>query len=552
MYLQLFNCIFQDNIMKILSFFVEYDYLKFGKLSTNLIENVRTKNSLLNYKYDKLNNVTHVSNNGVLEHQYYYNNYNELVREDNLLNNTKTEFIYDNYGNILSKKIYNLEDNSIIESNVYNYENTSFVDLLTKFNNASIVYDTIGNPISIGDNISINWVNGNTMKNFVNTAKNLNVSYKYNIDGIRISKSVNNIETKYYLEGNNIIYEQKGDNLIYYLYDFTGVIGLMYNYLRYYFEKNLFGDIVAILDSDFNVVARYEYDAWGKILSIKDSDGNVITDENHIAYLNPFRYRSYYYDNETELYYLNNRYYNPTWGRFLNADSYSVNISNVCDTNMFSYVSNNPISRVDSSGKFWDVVFDVVNIACSAYEFIKKPTLSNGIYLATDVALAIVPFVPATGSVRTVAKAAKGADKIKDVSTATKTVKTAKAVKTTKTASKAKTAAKKVAKWVPGDPIDMPTIRGTSPSWSTVRKRYWMNEAINYTDFDNPKRLENLERMQKGKPRLELLADNGKYYPMELHHINGRDIPNPHNISNLEALSPWDHAAKDKFRHFKP
>ncbi|MBQ7105379.1 MAG: DNRLRE domain-containing protein [Bacilli bacterium] len=532
--------------------FVEYDYLRFGKLSTNLIENIKTKNNLLNYKYDKLNNVTHVSNNGVLEHQYYYNNYNELVREDNLLNNTKTEFIYDNYGNILSKKIYNLAYNSIIESNVYSYESTSFVDLLTKFNNESIVYDTIGNPISIGNNISINWVNGSTMKNFVNTAKNLNVSYKYNIDGIRISKNVNNVETKYYLEGGNIIYEQNGDDIIYYLYDFTGVIGLMYNYFRYYFEKNLFGDIVAILDSDFNVVARYEYDAWGNILSIRDNDGNIITDKNHIAYLNPFRYRSYYYDNETDLYYLNKRYYNPKWGRFLNADEYAVNISNVCDTNMFAYVSNNPVSRIDESGEFWDIALDVVSIICSTYEFIKKPTLNNGLYLGADVALAIVPFVPSTGSARTVVKSTKAADKAKDISTSTKTVKTVKAVSTAKKTNTTKKAAKQVAKWTPGDPVDMLTIQGNYPSWSTVRKSYWINESINYKDYGDPVRQLNLSRMQQGKPPLVKYKRNGKFYPMEIHHKEGRYIPNPHNISNLEALSPWKHAEEDIFRHFKP
>ena len=71
------------------------------------------------------------------------------------------------------------------------------------------------------------------------------------------------------------------------------------------------GDIVEILDLGYNRVVSYEYDSWGNILSIKDSQGNEITDNMHIGLINLFRYRGYYYDNETKWYYLNSRYYNP-------------------------------------------------------------------------------------------------------------------------------------------------------------------------------------------------------------------------------------------------
>ncbi len=96
------------------------------------------------------------------------------------------------------------------------------------------------------------------------------------------------------------------------------------------------------------------YDSWGKVLSIKDENQQEISAENysHIANINPFRYRSYYYDVETELYYLNHRYYNPEIGRFISLDKI-LNIdesSNSC--NVYKYSNNNPINMVDDDGNF--------------------------------------------------------------------------------------------------------------------------------------------------------------------------------------------------------
>ncbi len=114
------------------------------------------------------------------------------------------------------------------------------------------------------------------------------------------------------------MFERIGNNVIYYLCNETdGLIGLQYNNEIYYYMKNAQNDIIGILDSNDNVVVRYTYDSWGKIVSIKDNNGNQISDSSHIGNINPYRYRGYYYDSETNLYYLNSRYYNPVWGRFI-------------------------------------------------------------------------------------------------------------------------------------------------------------------------------------------------------------------------------------------
>jgi len=145
------------------------------------------------------------------------------------------------------------------------------------------------------------------------------------------------------------ITDSKG-NTIYYLYDLTGLLGFKYNNDTYYYIKNIQGDIIGILDQNYNEIVTYEYDSWGKLLSIKDNQGNEITDETNIGIINPFRYREYYYDTETGLYYLNNRYYNPTWGRFVNSDKLLGANANILSYNLYLYVSNNPINNCDPEG----------------------------------------------------------------------------------------------------------------------------------------------------------------------------------------------------------
>ena len=91
------------------------------------------------------------------------------------------------------------------------------------------------------------------------------------------------------------------------------------------------------------------------MIAVTDASGNAISDSSNIANVNPYRYRGYYYDTETGLYYLQSRYYNPEMGRFLNADNEDVlDVSNnvINDNNMFAYCTNNPINKVDDSGKF--------------------------------------------------------------------------------------------------------------------------------------------------------------------------------------------------------
>jgi RHS repeat-associated protein len=144
--------------------------------------------------------------------------------------------------------------------------------------------------------------------------------------------------------------------LIYYLYDSLGIAGMIYNGSYYYFEKNTLGDIIRIRNSLNTIVATYSYDACGNILSQSGSMADV----------NPFRYRGYYYDTETGLYYLQTRYYDPSIRRFINADSYELvpQLAQVLgQLNLYAYCNNNPIMYTDENGESFIVALIAV-IVC--------------------------------------------------------------------------------------------------------------------------------------------------------------------------------------------
>ena len=92
------------------------------------------------------------------------------------------------------------------------------------------------------------------------------------------------------------------------------------------------------------MVVEYTYDAWGRLLSTTGSMANTL------GLHNPLRYRGYVYDRETGLYYLQSRYYNPEWGRFINADGLISTGQGLIGNNMYAYCLNNPINHKDNTG----------------------------------------------------------------------------------------------------------------------------------------------------------------------------------------------------------
>ena len=209
--------------------------------------------------------------------------------------------------------------------------------------------------------MSFTWVNGRQLGAL--QKGDLNVSYSYNSDGLRVSKTVNGVKTEYVWDGSSLIGQKTGNNVLVYLYAADGLAGFQYNGVNYYYLKNGQGDVVAILKASGNIVAKYAYDAWGKLLNVTDAAGtDKSTDASFIGNINPIRYRSYYYDTETGLYYLQSRYYDPEVGRFINADSLiSGTNSSVQGYNVFVYCFNNPVNMEDDAGNWPQWVENIAN-----------------------------------------------------------------------------------------------------------------------------------------------------------------------------------------------
>jgi YD repeat-containing protein len=259
----------------------------------------------LKYTYDIAGNIKTISKGTTKLAEYYYDELSQLTRENNQEINKTITYTYDIGGNITKKTEYACTEQNDL-TNIpptdtinYTYENTNWKDQLTSYNGQLITYDQIGNPLTYNGN-TYTWQNGRQLGALTNQTNNLNISYKYNDSGIRTEKTVNGIATKYYLEGNNVIYEKTGTDTTYYNYDDSGnIIGLNRNGTQYYYIKNLQGDIIGILDDNLQQIVYYTYDSWGSIISIKDNQGNEITDPTNIGLINSYRYRSYRYDQET-------------------------------------------------------------------------------------------------------------------------------------------------------------------------------------------------------------------------------------------------------------
>ena len=230
------------------------------------------------------------------------------------------------------------------------------------------------------------------------------LSFAYNAAGIRTQKTIGSDTTEYFLDGSTVLAEKTGNNIIWYIYGSNGdLVGFTYNDTPYFYLKNQQGDVCKIVDANGTVVGSYTYDPWGKV--IYDDNGPMVD-------INPIRYRSYYYDKETGLYYLQSRYYDPELGRFINADSYPSTGQGLNGNNMFAYCGNNPVMRVDEAGSYWDTIIDVVSLCFSVVDVIKNPDDPWAwVGLAADIVSIVVPCVAGGGAI---VKAATKADDIYD------------------------------------------------------------------------------------------------------------------------------------------
>ena len=216
----------------------------------------------------------------------------------------------------------------------------------------SCATDSIGNRIDDGK-FTYSWDHGRRLTGMTSVGKSL--SFTYDAGGLRLSKQVqagNATENfVYYYSGDKLVHMSHGNDSIYIFYDGSGTpVSFIYNGITYYYLKNIQGDITGIVDAIGNQIVSYSYDAWGNPTGVSGSAAATI------GKFNPIRYRGYVYDEETGLYYVQSRYYDPDTARWIspepNVDTGSFDVgSGFAAFNLFTYCANNPVVYKDSNGE---------------------------------------------------------------------------------------------------------------------------------------------------------------------------------------------------------
>ena len=329
------------------------------------------------YTYDEAGNISRIVTAGTSVpkaaqlKEYTYDAQGQLATEKNG-SGTTFGYTYDTAGNIRSIT----KDGTVTKS--FGYTNPSWPDLLTSVTANGTTKDVLyegqsqtsdlpssGNPVTYynGKDYTFTWTKGRQLASA--TVDGKQVSYTYDMSGVRTSKTVNGTTYNYTTLSGKVMRQQWGSKSLEFVYDDGNQpFAMIYNdgstSTLYYYVLNAQGDVIALLNADGTLAASYNYGAWGNY-SVHGADGKKTTDATFIGHINPLRYRGYYYDRETRLYYLQSRYYDFANCRFINADTFATTDANgFLSANMFAYCENNPVNGCDPSGEWVHLIVGAV------------------------------------------------------------------------------------------------------------------------------------------------------------------------------------------------
>lgn len=342
----------------------QYEYGEDDKVKSETTGITDADKATTSYEYDEKDNITAITTSAGTA-SYIYDSNQQLVRVNDQAAGKTYVFVYDERGNIQARKEYayttaadvsGLTPTKTDTFTYYSNAQNNWQDELATVNGTAVTYDASGNPLTFGD-MSFTWKNGRQLAEIQKGTDT--ISYIYDDCGIRTSKTVNGVTTNY-ITSNGIIKAEYNDSYsIVYLYDEkSSIIGFVYTdktsaiptEQTYIYRKNMSGDIVGILDSNGTEIVKYTYDVWGKVTSISGTAADTL------GILNPMRYRGYYLDNESELYYVISRYYDSLVGRWLSPEpnvykaEFDENAGFV-GYNVYAYCANSPIIYTDKNGE---------------------------------------------------------------------------------------------------------------------------------------------------------------------------------------------------------
>ena len=296
------------------------------------------------YTYDLLGRITKEKKTGSADISYTYDSNNN--RKQMTVGNKVTAYKYNKNDELLRTDTLNTDTE---EDSVVIYKNDKNGNQLATVNRYEIPSDKkdssyVDIDVTLGDNrLNENVVNHyNAMNQLTQTlTKNYKVSFNYDAEGLRTSKTVNGEKTvfvwdgdqlvmelsesgkvqKRYVRGNDLVYADKGENT-----------------KKQYYVTDPHGNVVQLTDESGKVTKIYEYDSFGNEVNPDSKDDN------------PFRYCGEYYDKETEEIYLRARYYQPEVGRFLTRDTYTGEDDEPESLHLYTYCENDGVNCFDPSG----------------------------------------------------------------------------------------------------------------------------------------------------------------------------------------------------------
>ena len=284
--------------------------------------------------------------------RYTYDESGQLIRTNDRYAEDTSVYEYDSRGNMISKKLYDYRTGDLNgltpkETTTFTYASNGWKDQLVSINGEELTYDENGNLRTYGDK-TFSWCHGTRLESITDGENEY--SYVYDENGIRFSKTVNGTTTQFAYLGGRLMAQKTGEDVLFFQYGAGGVpLGFVLNGVQYFYITNQLGDIIGITDSTGKAIVEYTYDEWGNPIQTVTRDN--IDEQKKIAEINPLRYRGYYYDTETGYYYLQSRYYNPEWGRFISPDSFGyIDNSTRLGFNAYIYCTNNPVMFVDPTG----------------------------------------------------------------------------------------------------------------------------------------------------------------------------------------------------------
>lgn len=307
-----------------------YEYKKRSNNSKYISKQIKTEKIKVgsetytrSYESDALGNITKITDSTFGSHSYEYDSRGFLIKADD------ETYSYDKNGNIVKKGDYTLTYDSNIK------------DRLVSFNGTKIEYDSSNplNPRKYGSNTYqfegrrlVRWLYGGGYYDYV-----------YNDEGLRIKKTdYRGVTWNYIYDGNKLIRETSINNTLDFLYDeYDNLYGFIKdNSEKYLYIRDQLQNIIGITDINGKIVVKYSYDAWGALKNIED------TSSSGIGKLNPFRFKGYYYDNESRLFIVGQRYYNPEFCRFIQpVDASTLTPYSINEFNMFTLEDNSPTNN---------------------------------------------------------------------------------------------------------------------------------------------------------------------------------------------------------------